>query len=207
VMGDSSPAADKLMRSQGVRALPSFHFVRRCPRRCPCRCCDSQCPAILSTYCPRAAYHAHAPVFFRAGAPLCALRPNDRLPSPDAMHSGRRESRSTASAGRRRRRSRMRSRRTCSLINVAVHSGRPRRLGDLGAALIACCPIRPRDRASRESASPRPGPVCVLASTSCSRRTAQFGRVASRQARSSRAAAHCALAHDCTPCELQRDSL
>ena len=26
VMGDSSPAADKLMRSQGVRALPSFHF-------------------------------------------------------------------------------------------------------------------------------------------------------------------------------------
>ena len=27
VMGDSSPAADKLMRSQGVRALPSFHFV------------------------------------------------------------------------------------------------------------------------------------------------------------------------------------
>ena len=26
-MGDSSPAADKLMRSQGVRALPSFHFV------------------------------------------------------------------------------------------------------------------------------------------------------------------------------------
>ena len=27
-MGDSSPAADKLMRSQGVRALPSFHFVR-----------------------------------------------------------------------------------------------------------------------------------------------------------------------------------
>ena len=31
VMGDSSPAADKLMRSQGVRALPSFHFVRREP--------------------------------------------------------------------------------------------------------------------------------------------------------------------------------
>ena len=26
VMGDSSPDADKLMRSQGVRALPSFHF-------------------------------------------------------------------------------------------------------------------------------------------------------------------------------------
>jgi len=26
VMGDSSPEADKLMRSQGVRALPSFHF-------------------------------------------------------------------------------------------------------------------------------------------------------------------------------------
>jgi len=26
VMGDSTPAADKLMRSQGVRALPSFHF-------------------------------------------------------------------------------------------------------------------------------------------------------------------------------------
>lgn len=26
-MGDSSPDADKLMRSQGVRALPSFHFV------------------------------------------------------------------------------------------------------------------------------------------------------------------------------------
>jgi len=26
VMGDSSPSADKLMRSQGVRALPSFHF-------------------------------------------------------------------------------------------------------------------------------------------------------------------------------------
>jgi len=26
VMGDSCPAADKLMRSQGVRALPSFHF-------------------------------------------------------------------------------------------------------------------------------------------------------------------------------------
>ena len=25
-MGDSSPEADKLMRSQGVRALPSFHF-------------------------------------------------------------------------------------------------------------------------------------------------------------------------------------
>ena len=25
-MGDSSPDADKLMRSQGVRALPSFHF-------------------------------------------------------------------------------------------------------------------------------------------------------------------------------------
>lgn len=30
-MGDSSPAADKLMRSQGVRALPSFHFVRAIP--------------------------------------------------------------------------------------------------------------------------------------------------------------------------------
>ena len=30
-MGDSSPAADKLMRSQGVRALPSFHFVRAVP--------------------------------------------------------------------------------------------------------------------------------------------------------------------------------
>ena len=28
VMGDSSKEADKLMRSQGVRALPSFHFVR-----------------------------------------------------------------------------------------------------------------------------------------------------------------------------------
>jgi len=26
VMGDSCPEADKLMRSQGVRALPSFHF-------------------------------------------------------------------------------------------------------------------------------------------------------------------------------------
>eukprot|EP00967_Tisochrysis_lutea_P040314 scaffold48406_cov32-Tisochrysis_lutea.AAC.2 len=26
VMGDASPEADKLMRSQGVRALPSFHF-------------------------------------------------------------------------------------------------------------------------------------------------------------------------------------
>lgn len=26
MMGDSSPEADKLMRSQGVRALPSFHF-------------------------------------------------------------------------------------------------------------------------------------------------------------------------------------
>jgi len=26
VMGDSSPEADKLMRGQGVRALPSFHF-------------------------------------------------------------------------------------------------------------------------------------------------------------------------------------
>jgi len=25
-MGDSCPAADKLMRSHGVRALPSFHF-------------------------------------------------------------------------------------------------------------------------------------------------------------------------------------
>lgn len=33
VMGDSSPAADKLMRSQGVRALPSFHFVRHEPPR------------------------------------------------------------------------------------------------------------------------------------------------------------------------------
>mmetsp|Transcript_33692 Transcript_33692/g.106121 ORF Transcript_33692/g.106121 Transcript_33692/m.106121 type:complete len:162 (+) Transcript_33692:22-507(+) len=26
VMGDASPEADQLMRSQGVRALPSFHF-------------------------------------------------------------------------------------------------------------------------------------------------------------------------------------
>jgi len=25
-MGDASPEADKLMRAQGVRALPSFHF-------------------------------------------------------------------------------------------------------------------------------------------------------------------------------------
>ena len=29
VMGDSSPEADKLMRSQGVRALPSFHFWKQ----------------------------------------------------------------------------------------------------------------------------------------------------------------------------------
>ena len=26
VMGDSSKEADKLMRSQGIKALPSFHF-------------------------------------------------------------------------------------------------------------------------------------------------------------------------------------
>lgn len=38
VMGDSSPAADKLMRSQGVRALPSFHFVR--PSALPIRICS-----------------------------------------------------------------------------------------------------------------------------------------------------------------------
>lgn len=47
-MGDASPEADKLMRSQGVRALPSFHFWKnsnkldsisgaRCPGSEACR--------------------------------------------------------------------------------------------------------------------------------------------------------------------------
>lgn len=92
VMGDSSPAADKLMRSQGVRALPSFHFVSALP---------SRAVAFIASAC-----------LTRTMVPP---PPCPRLLSPPPR-SGRAASRSTASAAPRRRPCRTRSRPTCRCL-------------------------------------------------------------------------------------------
>jgi hypothetical protein len=70
-MGDSSPAADKLMRSQGVRALPSFHFVSRRAHTHPSRRASRIRPGPLprmtvrERHNPRGAIVAHSFVLLR----------------------------------------------------------------------------------------------------------------------------------------------
>ena len=126
VMGDSTPAADKLMRSQGVRALPSFHFVRRrdtlrTPPLAPCR----RAAAVRARLQPPA----------RARVCACArLLPHTRADGASVRlarvgRSGRAGSRSTASAAPRRRRCRTPSRATCERGHAAHEHHDEHKLG------------------------------------------------------------------------------
>lgn len=125
-MGDSSPAADKLMRSQGVRALPSFHFVRAIlarPDRTPLADAEAF-EGRKAEAAPPAACLEPSPVWPPAASQLTLVRPRALA----CKCSGRTKSRSRASAGRRHRRCKMRSRRTCNILSrVSNNYGRRRR--------------------------------------------------------------------------------